>query len=207
MIESLAEHAGNCDCESKLASDKFLPFEAKQMHQVGQSWNPYVSFSFDGKIATLTLDKVFIMPNLETLVEVLLKIAYEDSWGSIQMVSGDEISVGELFANDTVDEIVIDDATWRDGKPCYEAIDNYAFAGDNYVIIGGSGSPGADDSGWSAVCQLGSRMWIYASDPGRWQDLGDITREEALAYFQNDNEYLRSHPEQYEYSEWFKPTS
>jgi hypothetical protein len=142
------------------------------------------------------------MPNLETLVEVLFEISYQDSYFNIHMLSGDEISVGELFANKLVDEIAIDGASWGNGKPCYEAIEKYAFAGNQYVMIGGSGSPGADDSGYSLVCQLRTHMWIYASDPGDWHELGVITRDAAIEYFHNDHEFMWANPNQYEYSEW-----
>jgi len=206
VLEVLSAHAAQCDCPTSLLIEDFLPFEAQQMHGVGRNAVPYISFSYDGENSVITLDKPFIMPNLETLAEVLFHIAYKDSYYDTHMTSGDEITVGELLANSMVDEITIDGALWCAGKPGNkESIEKYAFAGDSYVIIGGSGSPGADDSGWSAICQLRSRILLFASDPGEWYDLGDITREQAIEDFRRDNEYLRLHPEQYEYSDWSLP--
>jgi hypothetical protein len=207
LVEALAAHSTACICVTRLSSEKFLPFEVRQVQRINRNIEPYILFSFDGEKAVITLDRDFIMPNLETLADVLVEIAYRDSFRHFQMLSGDEISVSQLYANnpmsDAIEEIEIDNVIWMSGKPCEKkAVRRYAFAMFEYVIIGGSGSPGTDDNGWSAVCQFRSNTWIYHSDPGEWYDLGEITREAAVERFRNDSEYLRMHPEEYEYSEW-----
>jgi hypothetical protein len=210
LVEALAGHSPACICPTERLAEMLLPFEARQVQRVGDTVAPYVSFSFDGENAVINLDKPFIMPNLETFAEVLFEIAYRDSFRNFQMLSGDEISLSQLcqlYANDpmsdAMEEIEIDNEIWMSCKPCdREGVKRYAIAMSEYVIIGGSGSPGADDDGWAAVCQFRRNMWIYYSDPGTWYDLGEITREAALTYFRDDSEYLRMHPEEYEYSEW-----
>ncbi len=207
LLEALSSHSADCFCSTKRSAEKFLPFEARQVQSVNRALEPYITFCFDGESLVVNLDKPFFMPNLETFVEVLVEIAYRDSFRNFQMLSGDEISVVQLFANDPIsdamEEIEIDEVTWMSGKPYdKKGVKNYALAMFEYVIIGGSGSPGADDTGWSAVCQFRSNMWIYHSDPGEWYDLGEITREAAVEHFRNDSEYLRTHPDEYEYSEW-----
>jgi hypothetical protein len=203
LLRALSAHAEQCDCPTLVLAENYFPFEAQLIYRGGTETAPHASFCFDGKQAVIVLDKPFIMPNLETLVEVLFYIAYKDSYFNLHMISGDEISVGELFANDLTDEVEIDGLLWGRRKPFgKDAIEKYAFAGDAYVIIGGSGSPGADYSGGSALCQFHSHIWLFTSDPGEWYDLGEITREQAIEVHKRDNEYLRLHPEQYEYSDW-----
>ena len=208
MVEALANHSADCICLTRLSSEKFLPFEARQVQRVDRTLVPYIAFSFDGENAVINLDKSFIMPNLETFAEVLFEIAYRDSFRNFQMLSGDAISLSQLYANDpmsdAMEEIEIDNVNWMSGKPYgKEGVRKYALAMFDYVIIGGSGSPGADDTGWSALCQFHSRMWIYHSDPDEWNDLGEIGKEVALERFYEYSEYMREQPELYEYSEWF----
>lgn len=203
MVEALANHSEACTCSTKGITENYLPFEARQVQRVKRTAEPYIAFSFDGKNAVINLDKPFVMPNLETFVEVLFRIAYRNSYWHIEMLSGDEISVAELFANDLTDEIEIDGITWFSGKPWLrESVEKYALAGYNYEILGGSGSPGADGTGWSALCQFHSRLWIYHSDPDEWYDLGEIAVENALEQFKEESEYMREHPELYEFIEW-----
>jgi hypothetical protein len=195
MVEALAKHSEVCTCSTNRTTENYFPFEARQ--------GSYISFSFDGKNAVINLDMPFVMPNLETFVGVLFSIAYRNSYWDIEMVSGDEISAGELFAGDFTDEIEIDGVNWFSGKPWLrESVEKYALAGFSYEIIGGSGSPGADDRGWSALCQFHSRLCIYHSDPDEWYDLGEIAVETALERFREESEYMRDHPELYEYSDW-----
>jgi hypothetical protein len=206
LVAELASHSAACICPTERLAEKLLPFEAQQVQRVKRTTEPYILFSFDGEKAVINLGKPFIMPNLETLADVLVEIAYRDSFRNFQMLSGDEISLSQLYANDpmsdAMEEIEIDNVTWLSGKPYDKAgVKRYAFAMFDYVIIGGSGSPGADDTGWSALCQFHSNMWIYHSDPDQWYDLGEITREAAVERFRNDSEYLRTHQEEYEYSE------
>jgi len=182
-----------------------LAFEAELVHRAGESFYLYVPFSFDGLLPTITIGtREFTLPNVETLTEVLFRLASDALSWSIQMVSGDEVTVATLFSNFVNDEISIDGFNWIDGKPFdRDCILKYAFAGNQYEVIGGSGSPGADDNGYSLVCQLRTHMWIYASDPGEWHDLGEVSRDAAIEYFHNDYEFMWANPNQYEYSEWF----
>jgi len=200
QIEAVAKHSENCSCSMRWNASEPSAFEAELVHRAGESFYLYVPFSFDGLIPTVTLaTRQFTLPNVETLTEVLFRMASDSlSWG-IQMVSGDEMTVATLFSNFMEDEIQIDGFKWIDGKPVdRECILKYAF---DYFVIGDSESPGAEETGWSALCQFQSQMWIYHSDAEEWSGLGEITREAAIGCFRNDSAYLQNHSDEYQYSD------
>lgn len=66
------------------------------------------------------------------------------------------------------------------------------LAESKYELIGGSGSPGTDDSGYALVARIGPRYFAYQSDPGEWLELQAQDDRGAVTEFRED--YTASEP-------------
>lgn len=65
----------------------------------------------------------------------------------------------------------------------WEIPEELALVIASYEVIGGTGSPGADDSGVSTLFVYAGGVWVAHTDPGEIEPVDAATVEDALDWF------------------------
>lgn len=203
-MSALSLHARNCSCRP---SGRWL--RALAIHPLPDETASYRLRSCSGLVtsesslqATLTVSE----PNCSVQIEATEWMMPDPLTAALAVIGlvGEPYEISDVTGNPgdcasllliwhDIDEILIRGEAWEshDGvhpSLIYGCPNEIILAQYQYEILGGSGSPGTDDSGIVLLTCIGGHYWEAASDPGDWTYLGTGDASERRVEFRRNCE-------------------